>query len=335
ENPGGVWNSNYVMVQHLNETSGMHYDSTSYDNDGVQQGGVVQDASGVIDGCDDFDGSNDYVSVADDDILSFGDGVSDSPFTVSAWIYPESYTTYTAIIGKDTNLPNREWALLITATKLRLFVKDNGGGNQQSYDSTNAIPLNDWTYVVASYDGRGGNTAYQGIKLYIDGVAETLTNPYSETYTAMANTVSPVTIGEYYSTSNCFDGLIDEVRVSNVVRSSGWIKTKYNNHLNPSTFYNYGNEEISPQISWNVLLNVGWNMMSIPLNESIAKENLTVNVDGVNYSWQDAVDNGSVLDFVYGWNASTQVYLAVDVLEPGEGYWMYAYESCILKRQGV
>ncbi|MBU1940136.1 MAG: DUF2341 domain-containing protein, partial [Candidatus Thermoplasmatota archaeon] len=34
ENPGGVWNSNYVMVQHLNETSGMHYDSTSYDNDG-------------------------------------------------------------------------------------------------------------------------------------------------------------------------------------------------------------------------------------------------------------------------------------------------------------
>jgi hypothetical protein len=40
-----------------------------------------------------------------------------------------------------------------------------------------------------------------------------------------------------------FDGIIDEVRVSNVVRSDCWIKTGYSNQNNPSTFYTVGNEE--------------------------------------------------------------------------------------------
>ncbi len=35
ENPAGVWDENYMMVQHLNETSGTHYDSTINDNDGT------------------------------------------------------------------------------------------------------------------------------------------------------------------------------------------------------------------------------------------------------------------------------------------------------------
>jgi hypothetical protein len=40
-----------------------------------------------------------------------------------------------------------------------------------------------------------------------------------------------------------FDGIIDEVRASNVVRSDCWIKTGYLNQNSPSTFYAVGNEE--------------------------------------------------------------------------------------------
>jgi hypothetical protein len=61
ENAEGVWDSNFKMVHHLQETSGIHYDSTSNDNDGTPQGGVTQDATGKINGADDFDGSDDRV----------------------------------------------------------------------------------------------------------------------------------------------------------------------------------------------------------------------------------------------------------------------------------
>jgi hypothetical protein len=61
ENVEGVWDANYMMVQHLQETTGTHKDSTSNGNDGTPQGGVTQDAIGKIEGADDFDGSDDRV----------------------------------------------------------------------------------------------------------------------------------------------------------------------------------------------------------------------------------------------------------------------------------
>jgi hypothetical protein len=33
---------------------------------------------------------------------------------------------------------------------------------------------------------------------------------------------------------------MDEVRISNTVRPSGWITTEYNNQVSPSTFYTLG-----------------------------------------------------------------------------------------------
>ena len=35
----------------------------------------------------------------------------------------------------------------------------------------------------------------------------------------------------------CFDGIIDELRISNILRSADWIATEYNNQNDPSTFW--------------------------------------------------------------------------------------------------
>jgi len=40
-----------------------------------------------------------------------------------------------------------------------------------------------------------------------------------------------------------FNGIIDEVRVSNTARTADWIKTCYNNQGDPSTFHSVGDEE--------------------------------------------------------------------------------------------
>jgi len=72
ENVSGVWDSGYVMVQHLDESPLNdvvgHFDSTFYNNDGiaVNFGGVsgsTTDAVGLIDGADEFDGSDDFVKI--------------------------------------------------------------------------------------------------------------------------------------------------------------------------------------------------------------------------------------------------------------------------------
>jgi hypothetical protein len=51
-------------------------------------------------------------------------------------------------------------------------------------------------------------------------------------------------IGTDRSEASPLDGMIDEVRVSDIVRSAGWIQTSYTNQNNPSAFYLLGGIEI-------------------------------------------------------------------------------------------
>ena len=42
-----------------------------------------------------------------------------------------------------------------------------------------------------------------------------------------------------------FDGILDEARISDVIRNASWIKTEYYNQQNPSTFYQIGPEMLN------------------------------------------------------------------------------------------
>ena len=69
EDPDRVWLSNYAMVQHLDETSGTHFDSTANDNDGSNNGSN-QNATGYISGANTFDGSVDRFGILEDQIMA-------------------------------------------------------------------------------------------------------------------------------------------------------------------------------------------------------------------------------------------------------------------------
>ena len=40
------------------------------------------------------------------------------------------------------------------------------------------------------------------------------------------------------------NGALDEVRISNIVRSAAWISTEYNNQSSPSTFYSVSSDRV-------------------------------------------------------------------------------------------
>ncbi len=79
-------------------------------------------------------------------------------------------------------------------------------------------------------------------------------------------------------------------------------------------------------------LEQGWNIMSVPDDQPLNKVDIIVNYGGTDYSWADAVTNGYVNDVVFGWDRNTQSYNFANTFIPSDGYWMYAYQPCILKQ---
>jgi len=83
-----------------------------------------------------------------------------------------------------------------------------------------------WHQFVLTYDGANQ-------KLFIDG-GQATSSPLTGN---ISTNITDLEIGDKFS------GLIDEVRVSNTVRSAGWIETEYNNQKENSTFYLEGDED--------------------------------------------------------------------------------------------
>jgi len=79
QNVTNTWDSNFKMVQHLNESSGTLLDSTSNNNDGTNTG-ATYNTSSKIDGGYDFDG-NDDINTGNDSSLNIT-----SSITLEGWV---------------------------------------------------------------------------------------------------------------------------------------------------------------------------------------------------------------------------------------------------------
>ncbi|MDG6228874.1 MAG: carboxypeptidase-like regulatory domain-containing protein [Candidatus Thermoplasmatota archaeon] len=78
-----------------------------------------------------------------------------------------------------------------------------------------------------------------------------------------------------------------------------------------------------------IILDENWNLVSIPVNQTLLKNDIIVDVGGVTYTWLEAVANGFLLDFIYGWDKNAQSYIISEEFNPSRGYWIYIYEACI------
>jgi hypothetical protein len=81
-------------------------------------------------------------------------------------------------------------------------------------------------------------------------------------------------------------------------------------------------------------LSMQWNIIGLPVNTTIPKNDLLIRYNGTDYNWTEATTGADpiLLGFIYVWNPSVQQYQLSDVLEAGKAYWMYAYHSCGLRR---
>ena len=186
-----------------------------------------------------FDGTQ-YINIPDSDLLSFGNGTNDSPFSISAWI-KKPLNANEAIISKFGNTGGTsgyEWLLWVVLTsphRIRFAVYDNSNAVYQFREGNTTIDTGEWIHVVATYDGRGnpsgaaGNTANQGMKIYINGIEESsYTDNNGGNYVAMHNTPRVVQIGAT-NNSNQFDGEISNTAIFDKELTNQEVLKIYNN----------------------------------------------------------------------------------------------------------
>jgi len=154
-----------------------------------------------------------YWEVADGDWLSFGNGSTDTAFTILSLVYPTvavGTTTTRPIFGRSNDqTPLREYRFFWTGMYLFSRYFDNSAGSYIGRRSDGPPTGDTWQVLEASYDGSATNA---GCALYIGTTRVDTTNSSTGTYVAMENLSLPA--GNFFVAA---DGLPCTFRGRNAV----------------------------------------------------------------------------------------------------------------------
>ena len=160
-----------------------------------------------------FDGSNDYLTIADNDSLSFTDGTKDIPFSLSFWARPTDFGIARWVFDKRDNITNNEWQVTFgTGGLISLVLLSQGGFANGFWSESNiALRLNEWSHITFTYNGLGTS----GITIYINGVLVPQTTSTFGAYVRMNNGVSPLRIGDrnWAAGVAAYAGLLSEIKI--------------------------------------------------------------------------------------------------------------------------
>lgn len=169
-------------------------------------------------------GTSKYMTIEDSDLLSFCDGSSDKPFSIS---FKVKRSGDSALISKRGTAGSGEWQLTYQSTTgVNLILFNNN--NSSAYINANVGTTMDTNehHIVATYSGNGANT---GIEIWIDKVKKTLTRSGAGSYTRMANSTAKVVVGKLgFSDSLYISDYIKQLKIYNYVISEVQITDLYN-----------------------------------------------------------------------------------------------------------
>lgn len=202
-----------------------------------------------------FDGVDAYVDCGDSSVFTFGDGTTDSPFSISSWIRFNSVGSgNTGIIGKDSNSSDREYQIYMTANNLRFRLYDDSTGGSITKQLSVLPNASEWYHLCCTYDGSGSNT---GMKIYLNSAVPASSSSANGSYTAMENTASPFTIGRVANAD--VNGNMDEVSLFDIELSAAQIVAIYNGgsptniaaHTGLVGYWRMGDSGVFPNINDN------------------------------------------------------------------------------------
>ena len=236
-----TWNSNYLGVWHLEDLTDAAGAYTLTDHN------TAANSSGYLGTAREFDGDGDDLEELK--AASYLDGLDS--ISVSLWVKADAVGTDKGLIysddpdGSDRRLMIRQDAAGekgggTNVYRTSLIV---GTNNKQRHESSNGSATTNWQYLTMTYaDGVATN-------FYIDGTLDTPS--WSNTKSGSTTKSDKLLIGKGSKdgATSSWDGLIDEVRISDVALSADWISTEYINMTTPGTFITVSTTNELPFIS--------------------------------------------------------------------------------------
>jgi hypothetical protein len=193
----------------MDEVSGINVMDKAGLNNGTTTSSII---NGKFGKARNFNGTSDFIQIQDTGSLSFGNGLTDIPMTMSIWVYPRTLdkTTGNWIINKRGAGILDEWQLAFWQGKVSYMLLTNSSNYITQTTNTVWTP-GQWYHIVAEYDG---SKKVGGMKLYVNDVLQPTTEGVVGTYIGMDKTVQPVTIGKPgWTSAYYFDGIIDDVQI--------------------------------------------------------------------------------------------------------------------------
>ncbi|MEM9326822.1 MAG: DUF2341 domain-containing protein, partial [Bacteroidota bacterium] len=165
----------------------------------------------------------------------------------------------------------------------------------------------DWHHFAMVYDGSNlDGSQVTNLKTFVDGAlipfdesaACARPYPYGNMTSSDGGAFEDLFIGRRIGSNRMFKGAMDEVRISNVARSDGWVTTSYNTVNNASSFYLVGAEEYPLE----------GGAISTPRAKLDQGESATITLTDfdatASLQWQSSTDN-SIFSDIMGETSST------------------------------
>lgn len=248
--PEGVWDSNYVMVQHMDIQGSTIIDSTLNNNDGSLVSNP-KNIKGVIGNAVQFDGVDDVIEV------SYNSTLEPLDLTFELWgkiTGPRSdgapHNYFALKRGGDYwgNNDGHQYSIhgywdYDTGTRKFRALYERDSSEQQHAVGDSIGTNNTWYHLATTFDEttdiakfymNGSLKASESMESEIIWYNEDLGFSWAKDYRAVPH-YSNVTV--------------DETRISKIIRSQKWLSTSYKTMSGPSDFLNFGPEETELIIS--------------------------------------------------------------------------------------
>lgn len=233
-----TWDENFLMVQHFEEVIGDSLDSTANNIDGKLQGDLKQGVIGKISKTYEFDGIDDFVALEDSVLFSDLNHI-----TIGVWVFPNEDQEDRGIIGWEGD-GYSAWQIIMRKQD-NIFRTSISGKSYQTY-LRSPLEKDKWHYLTFVYDG-------ENLISYLDGKEKSIKDVPNGVLTKGKGEF--VEIGRYKDESwisalgqiwrtYSFNGLIDQVEISNVARNPLWIETRFDNQNDPSSFIKLSPQEL-------------------------------------------------------------------------------------------
>ena len=205
----------YSFDEGLGSTAG---DSSGLNNTGTVLG-ATWTASGKYGKALSFNGSSNWVTVADNSSLDLTTGM-----TLEAWVNPTLLNSYQSAILKEGAGLTLAYGLYTNEQVPHPASTINLGSAERTAAGTAGLALNVWTHLASTYDGATLRLFVNGVQV---GTPQSITGP-------IVNSAGALRIGGNAVWGEYFNGRIDEVRVYNRALSAAEIQTDMNTGIGPS-----------------------------------------------------------------------------------------------------